>query len=130
MVVKSYKNILTLKKSYREVAQKIMSQRVEFYSQKMQLYPSGLGFRNQKTIWGSCSPENRISLNTKLIIAPLSVIDYVVVHELAHIKHKNHSKRFWALVEKYVNTREFSKKWLTEHQYRADFLSSRSELWS
>lgn len=119
-----------LKKSYKEVAKKLIGQRVEFYSEKMKLYPKSVGFRSQKSIWGSCSPENKISLNCKLIVAPLGVIDYVVVHELAHIKHKNHSKRFWALVDKYVNTREMSKKWLGENHYRADFLSPQSELWS
>lgn len=118
-----------MKKSYKEVAKKIITARVEVYSQKMKLYPTGLGFRSQKTIWGSCSAANKISLNCKLIVAPMEVIDYVVVHELAHIRHKNHSKRFWGHVDKYVSSREFSKQWLSENHYLADFLSPQSELW-
>ncbi|MCJ8275321.1 MAG: M48 family metallopeptidase [Bdellovibrionales bacterium] len=118
-----------LKKSYIKVAKKLMTQRVEHYSEKMQLFPTGLSFRRQKTLWGGGSPEDRISLNCKLIIAPLGVIDYVVVHELSHIRHKNHSKRFWALVEKHVDTREMSRHWLRENLYQSDFLSTQSELW-
>ena len=118
-----------LKKCYQQTAEKILSARVELYSQKLRLRPTGLGFRAQKSIWGSCSATNRISLNWKLIIAPLSVLDYVVVHELAHIRHKNHSQRFWALVEKNVDKLDESKRWLKTHHYKADFLSKRSELW-
>ena len=95
----------------------------------MNLKPTSLGFRMQKSIWGSCSPENKISLNKKLIVAPLEVIDYVVVHELAHIRYKNHSQQFWSFVEKYVDSHSSSRRWLNENQYLSDFLSSRSELW-
>ena len=65
----------------------------------MSLYPSNLKFRNNKGRWGSCSYKNSISLNINLMKFPLSVIEYVIIHELAHIKHKNHSKFFWDLVE-------------------------------
>ncbi len=116
------------KKSYRKVASSIMSERLRFYSQKMQLFPSGVQFRGQKTIWGSCSPENKISLNYKLIVAPIQVVDYVLIHELAHIKHKDHSKAFWALVEKHTDYRHYSRDWLREHQFKSDFLGSGSEL--
>lgn len=116
------------KQSYRGVAEKLMTQRLQLFSHEMSLYPSALQFRGQKTIWGSCSPENKISLNFKLIVAPLRVIDYVIIHELAHIRHKNHSKKFWNLVERYTGDRRYSRQWLREHQYKADFLAKKSEL--
>lgn len=116
------------KKAYRSVAEQIMGQRIQFYSQQMGLYPTAVQFRGQKTIWGSCSPENKISLNFKLIVAPIQVVDYVLIHELAHIQHKNHSRAFWSLVEKYTDHRHFSRDWLREHQFKADFLNKNSEL--
>jgi predicted metal-dependent hydrolase len=114
--------------SYKQVAARIMAQRVELYSGRMQLVPSGLQFRGQKTVWGSCSPTNKISLNYKLIIAPLPIVDYVVIHELAHIKHKNHSKNFWNLVEQYTPHRHWARQWLRENTFSADFLNKTSEL--
>lgn len=117
-----------LKLAYRGVAEKLMQKRLVFWARQMDLQPTGLKLRDQKSIWGSCSPENKISLNFKLIVAPLEVIDYVIIHELAHIKHKNHSARFWKLVERYTCHREFSRKWLREHQFKVDFLAKKSEL--
>lgn len=118
----------SFKKVYKKVAEKIMGDRIQFYAQKMHLRPKAVKFRGQKTIWGSCSPDNTISLNYKLIVAPIQVVDYVLIHELAHIRHKNHSKSFWALVEKFTDYRHYSKDWLKEHQFKADFLNKKSEL--
>jgi len=65
------------------------------WAMKMAVVPTYIGFRFAKRRWGSCSSSNRISFNYHLIKLPLSLIEYVVVHELAHIKHHNHSKNFW-----------------------------------
>jgi len=58
--------------------------------------------RNQKTRWGSCSHKNNISLNMKLVLLPDELVDYVILHELAHTRIHDHSKRFWAELDKYV----------------------------
>ncbi len=83
---------------YREKSQESIPKIVEEFSHKMQLYPKSIKFRKNKSRWGSCSFSNNINLNIYLMKLPLEVIKYVVVHELAHIKHKNHSKNFWDLV--------------------------------
>ena len=86
---------------YKKEAKAFLPQIVEKNAKLMELYPSSLKFRNNKSRWGSCSYKDGIILNIKLMKFPIEIIEYVVIHELAHIKHKNHSKRFWALVEKY-----------------------------
>jgi predicted metal-dependent hydrolase len=58
--------------------------------------------RNQKTRWGSCSADNNISLNVRLVLLPPELRDYVILHELVHTRVKNHSRRFWAELDKYV----------------------------
>lgn len=86
---------------YQQKAKEILPSIVEKYAQKMNLFPSCVKFRKNKSRWGSCSFNNTINLNTNLMKLPFSCVDYIVIHELAHIKHKNHSQRFWDCVEAY-----------------------------
>lgn len=97
-------------KFYRQKAENTISLFVKSWSEKMQLYPSYVGYRKNKTRWGSCSHKNRLSFNTNLAKMHPHFIEYVVVHELAHIKHKNHSKEFWTEVEKYLPDYKIRKK--------------------
>lgn len=86
---------------YKEKAKEHLPKIVDKYSKIMSLYPTSLKFRNNRTRLGSCSYKNGINLNINLMKYPIEVIEYVIIHELSHIKHKNHSKRFWDLVEVY-----------------------------
>lgn len=95
------KSIENLDEFYKDKANKIIPNIVSEYSDIMQLYPNSLKFRKNKSRWGSCSFKNSINLNIYMMKLPYEAIEYIVVHELAHIKHKNHSKVFWDLVEKY-----------------------------
>ncbi|PIP85683.1 hypothetical protein COW83_03000, partial [Candidatus Collierbacteria bacterium CG22_combo_CG10-13_8_21_14_all_43_12] len=64
------------------------------------------------SIWGSCSPSNRLCFNRKLIMAPHEVVDYVVIHEVCHLVHRNHSSRFWGLVAKLDPKYKEHRRWL------------------
>ncbi len=66
--------------------------------------------RNQRTRWGSCSHKNNISLNAKLVLLPKELIDYVILHELVHTRIHNHSKQFWADLDRYVENRKVMAK--------------------
>lgn len=113
-----------VRKFYRRSGKKYLSQRLEFFSGLMQLRPTSVSFRCQSSRWGSCSGEGHISLNWRLMAAPADVIDYVVVHELAHLKHHDHSPRFWKLVEEYCPNHKALKAWLNEHQWAFEFLAA------
>ncbi len=85
---------------YKKEAKKIFNERVKFYSNKLSLYPKEVRFRKTKRRLGCCTSENALSFNYLCIKLTLEEIDYIVVHELSHIKHKNHSKKFWDFVAK------------------------------
>lgn len=89
-------------KFYKNYAQRYITPRVEYYSNIMNLSYSEIKFRKMRSRWGSCSSRGVITLNTELIKIDKKLIDYIVVHEIAHLAHMNHSKRFHSLVEHYV----------------------------
>ena len=115
---------------YKEQGCRILRERLAVFSKRMGLVPSSVRLASQKTRWGSCSHQGRVSLNWRLAFAPLEVIDYVVAHELAHLTHFDHSPAFWELVESFVPGSQSLRKWLCSHQYAADFLGKHSELHS
>jgi len=86
---------------YKQEAKQYIPLLIKELSQKMNLYPKQISFRRTKRQWGSCSANNNISLNTMLAKLPKDVVQYVIIHELAHIKYKNHQQEFWTLVAKY-----------------------------
>jgi len=87
---------------YRDEAKKYIPTLVERWSQKMNLHYNKISFRKTKRQWGSCSSTNNLSFNTMMMKLPPNVIEYIIVHELSHIKHKHHQKAFWNLVENYL----------------------------
>lgn len=109
-------------KFYDRQARLHLPERVEHFACAMQVKPSGLSFRCQKTRWGSCSTLGHISLNWKIVFAPEAVIDYLVVHELAHLVHANHSREFWNLVAKHDPEYLSHRRWLRDHQSETEFL--------
>lgn len=80
-------------------AKKIFPERTAYFAKRMGVTYNRITIREQKTRWGSCSSAGNLNFNWKLVLMPPELLDYVVVHELAHRKEMNHSPRFWAVVE-------------------------------
>lgn len=103
---------------YRVIAKAVLVEKTGDYARSMGLMPSGIKITGAKTRWGSCSGKNSICFSWRLIMADEEVIDYVLVHELAHIKEHNHSHRFWAIVEGVLPDYSARKKKLKQLQTR------------
>ncbi|MBP9490820.1 MAG: M48 family metallopeptidase [Aliarcobacter sp.] len=93
--------IKNLDNFYKKEIIKYLPDLVDIYSKKMNLIPTSIKYRKNKRTWGSCNYKNGLNFNILLMKFPIELMEYVVIHELAHIKHKNHSKKFWDLVEEF-----------------------------
>jgi len=101
---------------YRSEAMEVMGPRVFHFVRRMEMEPLTLGVKTQKRIWGCCYyQKKRIFLNWLLVLAPVDVIDYVIVHELVHLTHPDHSQRFWAMVASYLPDYQQRQDWLKHH---------------
>ena len=109
---------LPLKSWYKKRFIEVALPRLSYFSDKHKLKVNQVRVKEQKTLWGSCSSKNNINLNYLLIMAPMKVIDYVIVHELVHTIHKNHSSKFWQKVETIIPNYKDARKWLKENGYR------------
>ncbi len=93
-----------------------LRERIDYFNNNhFQAQVKRINIRDNLTLWGSCSPDGTISLNFRLLFMPQPVLDYVIVHELAHTKYKSHGKRFWGLVGKVYPGFEEHRKWLREN---------------
>jgi hypothetical protein len=102
---------------YKKKAAEHMTARVEYFSRTLHLEPRGVRITQAKARWGSCSSDNALAFSFRLIMTPPDVIDYVVVHELMHIRQKNHSSKFWQLVIEAMPHYQTHKRWLWDHQH-------------
>lgn len=100
---------------YRKAAREYFSKRCEYFRPFTGGSYSRITIRDQKTRWGSCSSTGTLSFNYRLMFAPPRVLDYVVVHELCHLTHMNHSKDFWNLVSSVQPDYKVYRTWLKEH---------------
>lgn len=103
---------------YKMEAHRILPERVRFLAEKFGFTYKRLTFRNNVSNWGSCSQEDHISLNIKLMKLPDELIDYVILHELCHTLEKNHSGNFWALVKKVCPDFDACRKKLKNYNTR------------
>ena len=96
-------------------AREIVSALAEEQAEKLGVRYERIRIGAQRTLWGSCSDRGTLSFNWRLVLAPLEVLDYVVVHELCHLRVADHSSQFWALVEQQRPHWREHRNWLREH---------------
>jgi len=90
-------------------ARRLLAERLEIYADKLGVRHTGFALTSAATRWGSCTADGKIRLNWRLMHFPLSMIDYVAAHELAHLKEMNHSPRFWAVVRSVMPDYELAR---------------------
>ncbi len=101
---------------YKDEAKKIIAARAAWWARRSGLAYTSVNITRANRRWGSCSPNDRLNFSWRLVMAPMAVIDYVVVHELAHIPHKNHSRRFWKTVKTMYPDYKAAQTWLRENE--------------
>ncbi len=100
----------------RNKARAMLAQRLSELARRHEFDYNRLYVRNQKTRWGSCSSKNNISLNMNLVSLPGELRDYVILHELVHTRHKNHSRKFWAELDGLVGDSKRFKKEIRKYR--------------
>lgn len=106
---------------YRRKARETFEERAADYAEKMGVTYKQIHVRNQKTKWGSCSTSGTLGLNWRLMMAPQEIVDYVVIHELAHLREANHDDPFWSLVAEHDPEYQEHSRWLEENSTRLIF---------
>jgi len=97
---------------YKEKALNIITDRIEKYLELIDFKPQEIKVRDQKVRWGSCTKDGKLIFNWRIVMAPISAIDYVIVHELCHLKEPSHSAKFWHMVKSLFPKYEKWKAWL------------------
>jgi predicted metal-dependent hydrolase len=99
----------------RRGARELVSALAEEEAERLGVVYQRIRIGGQRTLWGSCSAGGTLSFNWRLVLAPVEVLDYVVVHELCHLRVPNHSRRFWTLVERHRPHWRDQRGWLREY---------------
>jgi predicted metal-dependent hydrolase len=106
---------------YKKEARQIFNERVGFYAKKYDFSYEKLKLSSAKRRWGSCSERGNINLTWRLVMMPPEIIDYVIVHELCHLREQNHSKAFWTQVKGILSDYKQRRKWLRENGQKFHF---------
>jgi predicted metal-dependent hydrolase len=101
---------------YRSLAEKRLGEKTERLAGVIGVNPASVTVKHYKSRWGSCSTKGDISYNWRIILAPHSIVDYVVVHELCHMLEHNHSSKYWKQVERYVPNWRECREWLKHNE--------------
>jgi len=114
------KNLIekVIKGWYRQKAREKIEERLSYYLPKIPKKPNRIVVKEQKSRWGSCSSKGNLNFNWKIIMAPIDVLDYIVVHELCHLVFLNHSKEFWNMVAAILPDYKLRKEWLKRNGFR------------
>ncbi len=100
------------KEFYREKGKQRIPARVAYYQDRMGVQSRAVKIIDLKNRWASCSPDHSVNFHWKCMMAPLTVLDYIIVHELAHLIHSNHTEAFWNEVDKVIPDYRDRKEWL------------------
>lgn len=111
---RAYLRRLMLQWYGRQATAKITG-RLQYYAALLNLKPGDIRVKNQKSRWGSCSGGNNLNFNWRLVMAPEKVMDYVIIHELCHIRIKNHSDKFWRMVARFMPDYAQQRQWLRKN---------------
>ncbi|GKU29307.1 M48 family metallopeptidase [Clostridium folliculivorans] len=104
----------------REKAKELIEKRVKYYQRFFHIAPKAIKIKEQKKRWGSCTAKNELLFNWRCIMAKSNALDYIVVHEMCHMYHKDHSKEFWDLLASVMPDYEIRKEWLKNYGVRMD----------
>ena len=105
---------------YKDKAKEKVNERIKYYQAYFDIRPKRVIIKNQEKRWGSCTKDNILLFNWKCIMAPSPVLDYIVVHEMCHMIHMNHSKEFWSLLKSILPDYEQRKNWLRDNGIKYD----------
>jgi hypothetical protein len=117
-IIRSKRDLLNAgiqEKWYKSVAKKHFVERTDLLANRLNFKFNKLYIRSQHKKWGNCSKEKNISLNWRLVKAPLFVIDYLIVHELVHTEIMNHTTKFWTMLRSYYPDYKIAVKWLDKY---------------
>jgi len=119
IIFKNSKEVnLLLNEWYQQQIKRILEIYIEKYTKLMDLYPKKIKIKPLKSAWGICYSSGTITFNLNLVKVPLNIIEYLVIHELGHLKHPNHSKEYWEYIGTYIENPKSYRKWLRENGYK------------
>lgn len=107
-----------LKKFYHKQCKSLVEERIKYYQSNFKVKPRSIKLSDNKKTWGTCNSLRELTFNWKLAMAPLEVVDYIVVHEMCHMVHLNHDRSFWRLVGKYIPDYEERQAWLNQSHWK------------
>ena len=105
---------------YRGRAKEMIGLKVKYYQRFFNIVPTAIKVKEQKKRWGSCTSKNQLLFNWRCIMAKAYALDYIIVHEMCHMYHKNHSKEIWELVASVMPDYDIRKEWLKNYGVRTD----------
>jgi len=107
-----------LKRFYYQQCKALVQKRINLNQSKFKMKPRGFKISNNKKTWGTCNSDRELTFNWKLAMAPIEVIDYIVIHEMCHMVHLNHDRSFWRLVGKFMPDYESRQMWLSQSHWK------------
>ncbi len=105
-------------KFYKQQCKKLIESRIANYQHYFSVKPREVKIASNKKTWGTCNSQRQLTFNWKLIMAPMDILDYVVIHEMCHMIHLNHDRSFWRLVGKYKPDYEQCQEWLRQSHWK------------